>query len=221
VLFRSDLRPSLTEEQAAKIATLGQEDVLSKGAILYRQGDKADHIFLLVAGRVKASSLNEHGDETVLRVHFPGSLLGLTAIGIDPLRDATATALDESRLAFITRDQILRLMHDDGALGVHISQLLQERLASFQFLVHEVLSNTVEQRVVRALLGFSMPQGAVDGASRRELQLSHKELSHIVAARRPTVSLALQSLSEAGLISLERRQIMILNPEGLSRFLTD
>lgn len=217
----SHLRPSLTEIQAARIVELGQDKLLSREQVLYRQGEQAGHVFLLIDGRVKASSLNAHGDETVLRVHIPGSLLGLTAIGIDPVRDATATALDECRLALLTRDQVLDLMHRDAALGVHIAQLLQERLASFQFWVHEVLSNTVEQRVARALLGFSMPQCADDRTSRRDLLLSHRELAQIVAARRPTVSQALQSLAEAGLVSLERRRIVILDPSGLARFLTD
>lgn len=217
----SDLRPTLTEAQAARITALGKEQRLARGEALYRQGEKAGHVFLLLTGRVKASSLSAHGDETVLRVHLPGSLLGLTAIGAHPVRDATATALEEGRVVLLTRRQMLDLMYEDAALGVHIGQLLLERLGSFHFWVHEVLSNTVEQRVARALLGFSMPHCMADGATRRALLLSHKELSQIVAARRPTVSQALQSLAEAGLVSLERRRIVILDPEGLSRFLTD
>lgn len=217
----SDLRPSLTDAQTARICETGRPEKLAKGAVLYRQGEPAGHVFLLNEGRAKASSLNAHGDETLLRVHIPGSLLGLTAIGIDPVRDATAAAITDCQLTLLTRHEILALMHEDAALGVHIAQLLRERLASFQFWVNELRSSTVEQRVARALLCFSTPDGTEDPRRRRDLLLTHKELSQIVAARRPTVSQALQSLADTRLIRLERGRIVILEPEGLSRFLID
>lgn len=217
----SELRPFLTDTQVVRITEAGRQLDLSRGATLYKQGEPAGHVFLLTQGRVKAFSLNAHGDETLLRVHIPGSLLGLTAIGIDPVRDATATAIEECQLVLLTRGEMLDLMHADAALGVHIAQLLRERLASFQFWVNELRSNTVEQRVARALLCFSAPDGTQSNDRRRDLLLSHNELSQIVAARRPTVSQALQSLADSGLIRLERRRIVILNPDGLSRFLTD
>ncbi len=215
----SDLSPSLTDVQAARIREAGTTQILAKGAVLYRQGDPAGYVFLLMQGRVKASSFNANGDETLLRVHIPGSLLGLSAIGTDPVRDATATAIEDCCLILLTRQEILDLMLEDAALGVHIAQLLRERLARFQFWVHELRSSTVEQRVARALLCFSASDDAENAGQRRDLLLSHKELSQIVAARRPTVSQALQSLADSGLINLERRRIVILDPEGLSRFL--
>ena len=109
-------------------------------------------------------------------------------------------------------------MRSNGELGVYISQLLLDRVSSFQFRVHEVLTNTVEQRIARTLLAFSAPLGSE--ATPRVL-LSHEEISQIVAARRPTVTRALRHFAEAGLISLERRNIHIVDASGLVRFLPD
>lgn len=212
----TDLSQSIPEPQARELAQAGKQRILVKGKAVYHQGDDADGIYLLSKGRIKASSVNAIGNETVLRVHIPGSIIGLTAIGHDPVRDATATALEECTLIFIERSRMLELMRGNGELGVYIAQLLLDRLSSFHFRVHEVLTNTVEQRVARALLGFSMPVGK---DAQPHLLLSQQELSQIVAARRPTVSQALRQFTDAGLIRVERRKIIILDPSGLARFL--
>lgn len=216
LVAETNLSQSIPDHHAEKLAESGIQLGLPRGDAVYHQGDEADGIYLLRSGRIKASSVNAVGNETVLRIHIPGSIIGLTAIGHEPIRDATATALEDCRLIFIERPRILALMREDGELGVYIAQLLLDRLSSFHFRVHEVLTNTVEQRVARALLGFSMPVG--DG-SQPHLLLSQEELSQIVAARRPTVSQILGVFTESGLIRVERRKIILLDPSGLARFL--
>lgn len=211
-----NLSQSIPDHHAGKLTEIGRPVTLEKGQAAYHQGDPADGIYLLQAGRIKSSSVNAVGNETVLRVHIPGSIIGLTAIGHEPIRDATATTLEDCTLIFIERARMLSLMRDDGELGVYIAQLLLDRLSSFHFRVHEVLTNTVEQRVARALLGFSMPAGT---ESEPHLLLSQEELSQIVAARRPTVSQILGQFADAGLIRVERRKIVLLDPSGLARFL--
>jgi len=211
-----NLSQSIPEDQARELAQAGSAVELAKGEAAYHQGDTADGIYLLQGGRIKSSSVNAVGNETVLRIHIPGSIIGLTAIGHEPIRDATASALEDCQLIFIEREKMLGLMRENGELGVYIAQLLLDRLSSFHFRVHEVLTNTVEQRVARALLGFSMPVG---DEAEPHLLLSQEELSQIVAARRPTVSQILGQFTDAGLIRVERRRIVLLDPSGLARFL--
>ena len=51
--------------------------------------------------------------------------------------------------------------------------------------------------------------------------LTHEELSHIVNARRQTVTLALGRFADAGLIRQVKRRILIADPDGLRRLLPD
>lgn len=212
-----DLGPSLPRAMLDRLAEAGEARRFARQDTIYRQGDAAHFVCLLVSGRVKASSVNALGDETVLRVHLPDSLLGLTAIGRAPRRDATAEAIEPSELRLIPRARMLDLMRADADLGIYIAQLLLERLSSFQYRVHEVMANTVEQRLARALLEFGS-RGEDDPArAPARLTISHEELASIVAARRPTVTQALRAFAEAGLVRLERRCIVVLDAPGLER----
>lgn len=216
----AERRWCLTEDQIKTVMATGSPRGLPAGAVLYKQGSEADYVYLLLKGRVKAVSVNVQGSERMLRVHLPGSLLGLTAISHHPQRDATATAMEDCQTYRLTRAQMLRLMEEDARFGIHIAQLLLERLESFQYCAHEVLSNTVEQRIARALLQFSEPSDKPAGAG-LVLRLTHEELAQIVAARRPTVTQVLNMFAASGLIALERRRMTILAPQKLSHILPD
>lgn len=210
-----DLGPSLPQAMLDRLAETGEARRFARGDTIYRQGDAAQFVCLLVSGRVKAISVNALGDETLLRVHLPDSLLGLTAIGPSPRRDATAVAIEPSELRLIPRARMLELMRGDAEFGIYIAQLLLERLSSFQYRVHEVMANTVEQRLARALLEFGSSGG--DGDPEPRLSVSHEELASIVAARRPTVTQTLREFADAGLVRLERRCIVVLDAAGLER----
>lgn len=216
---RADLSPSLTRALYDRLAAAGELRRLAHGDVLYRQGESAHTVFLLMSGRVKASSVNALGDETVLRVHLPESLLGLTAIGPVPRRDATAVAIEPSAVRAIPRKRMLDLMREDPELSIRIAQLLLERLSSFQFRVHEVMAYSVEQRLARALLDFGWSDVTCEVDALPRLALSHEELATIVAARRPTVTQALHDFAEAGLVRLERRCVVLLDRKGLARLL--
>ena len=212
-----DLGPSLPRAMLDRLAEAGEARRFARGDTIYRQGDAAHFVCLLVSGRVKAVSINAHGDETLLRVHLPDSLLGLTAIGREPRRDAAAVAIEPSEIRLIPRARMLELMTADAEFGIYIAQLLLERLSSFQFRVHEVMANTVEQRLARALLEFGSNGEGDPARSPPRLTISHEELASIVGARRPTVTQVLRDFAEAGLVRLERRCIVVLDSPGLER----
>jgi CRP-like cAMP-binding protein len=50
-----------------------------KGAILFIEGQKADHVVSLRTGRIKLSILSPEGNSFVIRIAQPGEILGITA----------------------------------------------------------------------------------------------------------------------------------------------
>jgi CRP-like cAMP-binding protein len=75
----------------------------AKGDRLYHQAEPADHVHVLLSGIIKSTTVNSNGQETLLRIHLSGSVLGLTSLATDPVRDATAIALEPSVTAMVSR----------------------------------------------------------------------------------------------------------------------
>lgn len=92
-------------------------------------------------------------------------------------------------------------------LGTLIGQLMQSAACN--------RLHAVEARCCRWLLAVR------DRAGRDDLPLTHEFLAEMLGVRRPTVTLVLQSLQQAGLINGSRGRVAILDREGLAHAACD
>ena len=230
------LDASLPDEDMARLARLGRQRQLPRGAAIYRQGEAAAHVYLLVSGRVKSVMVNSAGQEALLRLHLPGNVLGLTALASTPVRDAGAVVTEPATLVEIPRAVFLDAVTARPETAGRLVRLLVDRMSDFHHRVGEVAALSVEQRVVRALLSLSRPdprelgpreldprgldsRGSAAGA--RPVDLTHEEFAHLLGARRPTVSAALNRLAQAGLVRRARGRIEVVDRDGLAALLSE
>ncbi|MDA8049499.1 MAG: Crp/Fnr family transcriptional regulator [Rhodospirillales bacterium] len=217
-----DLDQALSSEHLRRLVFAGTRQQHAKHEYLYRQGDPADHVHLLLSGRVKSYLVSSSGHEALLRIHLPGSLVGLTAVGSRRRRDASAVALETIETVMIIRPKFLALLAADARLGILISQLLIDRLSDFHFRVGEMFTGKVEQRLARALVALSRPRLTAPAfGTELRIALTHEELAHLINARRPTVTAALARFAQAGLIRKDARRIEVCDPKGLLSLLPD
>lgn len=75
----------------------GRPRIFPAGARLMRQGDPADHVLLLVEGRVKVWRDEREGKRITLAVRWPGEALGDRGMYGDQERTASVTAVERCR----------------------------------------------------------------------------------------------------------------------------
>lgn len=216
------LGPNLPPKQMKRLAEAGRKIKFEKDQIIYRQGDPAANSYLLTSGRANTFLISSKGQESLLRIHLPGSVLGLTALATRLVRDASAVAVEASEAVEITRADFLALLRTDPLLGEHFIKLLLDRMSDFHYRVGELLSQTVEHRLSTALLALSQPDSSPGRKAGIEtVILTHEQLAHLINTRRPTVSAILGRFAEAGLISKSGRGLVVTDREGLARLATD
>jgi len=214
-----DLEPVLTEEHVGLLAGIGRPKRLGRGELVYRQGEAAGHVYLLLKGTAQSYLLNARGQESLLRIHLPGSILGLTALATVPWRDASARAVAEVELAVIERERLKQLIAREHGLALRLIQLLVDRMRDFHFRVGDMQAQTVEQRLTRVLLSVSRSDGAGRPASVRSVALTHQELAHLVNASRQSVSAILSRFADAGYVERRGRLTVLKNVPGLQTLL--
>jgi len=216
------LGPVLPPELIKRLAEAGRKIQFEKNQIIYRQGERAANTYLLTSGRANTFLVSSKGQESLLRIHLPGSVLGLTALATRRVRDASAVAVEASEAIEITRTSFLALLRSDPRLGELFIKLLLDRMSDFHYRVGELLSQTVEQRLSTALLALSQPDSSPGRQAGTEtVILTHEQLAHLINTRRPTVSAILSRFAGAGLISKSGRGIAVTDREGLARLATD
>ena len=73
------------------------------GSPIFRQGDPADSLFYLRGGKVKLSVTSEEGKEAIIAVLDADEFFGEGCLAGQPLRMATATAVEASALTRIAK----------------------------------------------------------------------------------------------------------------------
>ena len=127
------LDPVLTPSQIEQLRLAGSEVKFAKDEQLYRQGEKATRIYLLTTGRVNTFLVNGHGLEALLRIHLPGSVMGLTALASRQIRDASAVAVEDSEAIALSKVCFQELLRADAQLGEYFLKLLLDRMSDFHF----------------------------------------------------------------------------------------
>ena len=205
-----------------KIIRAGKLKSFVKNAVIYRQGDAADHIYLLISGRAKTVLVAPSGQQALLRLHLPRNILGLTALASNPVRDGDAIAIEAIETTVVTRQDLRTLMRDDPRLADHLIELLVNRMTDFHYRVGEMMGQSVEQRLARALLALSEPDPTAPNRDQRsDVTLTHEELANLLNTRRPTISAAIDKLAKAGLIFRLGRKLQITDPDGLATLYQD
>lgn len=216
-----DLEPVLKKEHVRLLEAIGMRKAVRRGDVIYRQGEPAGHVFLLIRGTVQSVLLSSAGQESLLRIHLPGSILGLTALATVPWRDATARAADAVELGVIGKERLIELLRTEPDLSLLLIRLLVDRMRDFHFRVGDLHAQTVEQRVARALLSLSQADGAAPCAGSRSIGLTHQELAHLVNASRQTVSMVLSRFAEAGLVVRRGRLTVLADVAKLEAMLPE
>jgi CRP-like cAMP-binding protein len=206
---RQSLDAVLAPRHAAALLAAGKLLSFETGNLICRQGDDARDVYLLRRGSVKTVMLNSAGQEALLRIHLPGSLLGLITLTTSNVRDVSLIALEPCDTVVISRDAMIDLLRADGDLALHVIRLVLDRTRDFHARVAELATDRVEQRLACALLSLSRPDPEDDGLTEHAIALTHEELAQWISSRRQTVTAALSRLALAGIVVRSGHRITI------------
>lgn len=213
-----DFEQDLDGDTMQSLCALGSNRQFAPGEHLYRQGEAARKIFILLSGSVKSTSTHAHGCDTLLKIHGPGSLLGLSALRLNGVRDANGLAVGETRAVSFSTELFLKVLESDATLGIHLIRVLLKRQQQLHGRIRNILGNSVEQRLAEVLLQLGAEAAVnVNSGSLPEISITHEDLASLVISRRQYVTQILGDFAASKLIETARKRIRIADPDGLKR----
>src|SRR6478672_5141552 len=100
-----------------------------QGEVVFHEGDPADSLHLIEAGRFLISVMAPRGNTTALAVHGPGDTFGeMALVSDDTVRSATVAALEASETWAIYRTDFRQLRTSDPAIDEVLVRLLADRV---------------------------------------------------------------------------------------------
>jgi CRP/FNR family transcriptional regulator, cyclic AMP receptor protein len=215
---RHDFLSSLAPDDVAELDVLGSTRTFERGQALFHEGELADRVLILRAGMVKVTSTTPTGREVVLAFRGAGELVGdLAALDGEP-RSATIRAVERVDALSLTPQAFRDFVAARPAVALLLLQMLGRRLRDADSKRIEFSTYTTIERVAVRLLEFSDRFGREDesGAAHITLPISQEELAGAAGASIESVGRALQTMRSLKCIETRRREIRIVDRQGLA-----
>ena len=159
------------------------------------------------------------GREQVTGFQMTGELLGLDGIG-SGRHAVTAIALEDSEVCVIEYAQLEALSQEIPALMTQFHKVLSREIVREQGVMTLLGSMRAEERLAAFLLNLSQ-RFASRGFSPTQfrLRMTREEIGSYLGLKLETVSRTLSAFQEAGYLRVDRREIVLLDREGLRQLL--
>jgi CRP-like cAMP-binding protein len=135
-------------------AGLGRKIVRLKAKeAFFTQGNPADSIFYLQAGRAKLTVVSKQGKEGTIAMVSAGDFVGEESLAsVGGLHMATATAMTACTTMKVERSEMIRVMHEQHTFSDLFLKFLLTRSMRTQADLVDQLFNNSEKRLARILL---------------------------------------------------------------------
>lgn len=171
-----------------------------KKQALFSQGEPADAVFYLIAGKVKLTVLSSKGKEAVIAILGQREFFGEACLTGQLVRTASATALEESTIMRIEKAAMIRILREEPTFAeLFISHLLSRNMRIEEDLVDQ-LFNSSEKRLARILLLLAHFGKESKVEELIVPKISQETLADMVGTTRSRVSFFLNKFRKLGFI---------------------
>ena len=186
----------------AFLATIGEGRkfvLFPKRQGIFTQGDTANAVFYIQAGKVKLTVVSKPGKEATIGILAEGDFFGEACLVGQPLRMLTATAMTDCEVLRIDKKAMMEALHREHEFSdLFVAHLLARNVRYEEDLVDQ-LFNSSEKRLARILLLLAhfgkegKPESVVP-------KISQEMLAEMIGTTRSRVSFFMNRFRKLGFI---------------------
>lgn len=200
-------------------ASLVRYSVEGKERAIFNQGEPFDRCYFLCRGIVKLIRLLPGGEEVILEVLGPFSLLRGCLDHKNPAHAYSAlTVSDSVEIACITTQKLLSLVKSYPGLGAEFLNHLAGRLDEAYGLL-SAMKIRVRKRIILVLAHLRRYPEKEPQAGWSKIPISQTELAQFVQSTPETISRILRQLREEEVVRLDKRGKIFVAEEKLRHML--
>lgn len=211
----------LSETEKILVRQAGSTVHYPKGQVIFSAGELADRVYLLESGWVKIFRISADGRRaTVGSIRSPGEMMGLAETLWGGERTCFAGAISNVTMVTVGKNKFEELLAVQSFLAIKVAKLLGARMREAESMIHEMVCWQAPGRLAMMLLKISERCGSESKHGIKiNMPLTHEEIASMVGTSRQTVTSLMNTFKQEKSISQEGREINILNPDKLSRWI--
>ena len=202
----------LSDHQLATLFPAIQHRTYPRHSFMLRAGEKADALYVMLAGRAKVVIDDGEGREVTLTVIGPNEFFGEMSLIDDKPRSASVEAIDQCEVLYISKAAFMTCLKDNFEVAMMILRAVVGRLREADQKIASLALMDVHGRVARLIMDLAREVNdtwVVDTGS--------EEMARMVGASREMVSRVLKEMRDSGLIRRDKRKIIVLDRASMGR----
>ncbi len=173
-----------------------------KGVILIHEGERADTLFVIVSGKVKAFSVDDRDREITYGVYGVGETMGEMSLDGGP-RSASVMTLEPTTCSVVSRAALLEHIEENPSFALDLMAKIIKRARIATRNARNMALVDVYGRLVMLLESLATPRP--DGTRTIAERLTHAEIASRVGCSREMVSRLIKDLRAGAYLREEGR----------------
>ena len=215
-LQKAAIFADLSEKELSFLAERVVPHDFTAGQLVFSEGEPCGGLFVVESGVVKIFKTSASGREQVLAVEGAGGSVADLPVFDGGAYPASAIALSESHLLFVSKRVFQALCVAHPAVALKVLKVLGGRLRQLVGIIEELSFTTVRHRLAALLLRLARRRGKPTARGVEfTLPGSNQDLASHIGTVRELVSRNLSRLQAEGLIKMEGKSLVIPDVEAL------
>lgn len=216
LLQKIPLFESLNDQERQQLTTMLKLDAIKKRELLFSRGDAGSSFYIIIKGAIKISVSNELGAEVTLALLSDGDFFGEMALLDEQPRSANATALENTVLYRLDRNDFFSFLLQNENTIRSILCSLSLRLRSIDDMFSETTFLTVSARLAKRLFELAKPLQIQEKESKEyQIRMSQQELASMLGVTRERINKELKILRDKGIVTTARNSVIIRDLDRL------
>ncbi len=195
----------MNSEQLNKLVECSTIREFDKNAIVIKQGDDTDSLFVIIAGMVDVYLQNDSGKKIIINSLKPTDVFGEVESLSEISRQVSIITKSKCIFALISREVFMETVLAEITVNQSVIEMLVKRIQDLTEDLSSVALDDVYHRVVRVLYKNTTE---VEGKMVTG-RLTQQDIANRVGATREMVHCILKELKTGGYISIDGKQITI------------
>ncbi|MGY3052235.1 CRP-like cAMP-binding protein/CheY-like chemotaxis protein [Pedobacter sp. UYEF25] len=194
-----------------ELVALKKIRLVKKKQVIYYDGDIAQGVYLVIEGQVKINKMSEDGREFLTGIYHGDEYFGLHDALISNVHTETATALEDSRICLLPKNQVDEILSKHPGLAMQFIHLLASGLQHKEEQLVELAYHSVRKRLANTLLRLT------EINKENHFKISRDDLAAMAGMATETVSRTLSDFKDEKLIEKKGSEIQLLDEAKLRK----
>lgn len=210
------LLASASEELKKALTAYGHLRTYYPNEELVAAGEKADHLPIIVKGRVKMVQFPAPGKEVIIGIFGAGEMFAVPPVVDGDVYPASAYAIEESDILLLHRDDVFKLLAESPEFTLALLNWMSSMLRQKTALIKTLAGGSAEQRIAGVLIRLF---SASPDEPPYRIKLRREDIARMAGLTTETTIRTIRHLAQIGDIRIVRGKILIDSIDGLASHL--